>query len=517
MGGAGVTNVRPRWLKTLAWSGAPLASLALTGALVDPPAEGSTAGSLPAPLAGAAAASPASAAHGGAAGRPNVLFVLVDDMSNDQLSYLPHVEALIADRGVTFDRAFSSTPLCSPARASILTGRYAHNHGVMGNGPRLGGGVRDFRDRHTLPVWLERSGYTTMLIGKYLNHYNRVPKYIPPGWTDWRAIQSELNYRTWGMNRNGKQVTFHNRYQTTEMGRQVRRAIARYGAMKRPFFMVASFRAPHAGQPEDPDDPPRFGTPNVSNRYRDALAGVVPPKPASFNERDVTDKPSFLQSRPSLRRSTAVEAWQQRTESLLSVDDEVASFVRSLRRIDELQDTLVVFASDNGFLLGQHRWRAKDVPYEEATHVPLLVRGPGFTGGRTAHQVVSLVDLTSTFVRAAGAHATRPLDGAPLQRVAADPAYLAGRSVLVEGGGAIVGSAGPLDSRQRFYWGVRTPDDKVLTRYATGEREYYDLDVDPEQLDNAVDDPTAQEQVDDLSALLGALRNCRGTACRAER
>jgi arylsulfatase A-like enzyme len=451
---------------------------------------------------------------GAAAARPNILFVLVDDMSLDQLAHLDQVNALVADRGVRFDRAYAPYPLCCPARATILSGQYPHNHGVMGNRRPLGG-VSAFRDRETLPVWLRRSGYTTMLIGKYLNNYGSRPRYRPPGWSDWRAVVDELEYRTWAMNRNGDLVGFRNRYQTTEVAAQARRAITRYGTLRRPFFIFVSFIAPHAGWPRDPGDPRNAATPNVSDRYRDALESVIPPKPASFNEADMSDKPAHMRGRRLFRWPTMVEIWQQRTEALLSVDEAVASFVARLRRIRELDNTIIVFASDNGFLHGEHRWRGKSVPYEEATHIPLVVRGPGFPAGTTARQLVSLVDVAPTFVRAARARATRTVDGAPLQRIAADPRFLAGRSIVLEAGVAeIVGDHAPVDRRNRFYWGVRTPGDKVFVRYATREREYYDLRVDPGQLRNAVDLQESRAVVARLSRLLASLKNCRGLQCR---
>ncbi|MGI8434809.1 MAG: sulfatase family protein [Nocardioidaceae bacterium] len=378
--------------------------------------------------------SPSSAARQEAASkvtsRPNILFVLVDDMSMDELPYLESVNHLIADRGVRFDRAFVPYPLCCPARATILSGQYPHNHGVMSNKAPLGG-VTAFRDKQTLPVWLQRSGYNTMLIGKYLNQYKKIGDYLPPGWSDWRGVLTELQYRTWDMNRNGRRVTFEDRYQTTEVAAQARRAIATYAARRRPFFMYVSFVAPHSGKPREADDPPHVPTPNVADAFRDALASTIPPKPASFNEADMSDKPAYLRGLARRSWPRMVETWQQRTESLLSVDEAVASFVQKLKISGELDNTMIVFTSDNGFLLGEHRWHGKSVPYEEATHVPLLVRGPGFPAGTKAHQLVSLADLAPTFLRAARATPTRTLDGAALQPIAGDPRFLSHRSIVL--------------------------------------------------------------------------------------
>ena len=153
--------------------------------------------------------------------------------------------------------------------------------------------------------------------------------------------------------------------------------------------------------------------------------------------------------------------------------------------------------------------------YEEAVHVPLLIRGPGFPARTTVRQLVSLVDLAPTFLRTAGGTSTHPLDGAALQKIAADPAFLAHRSILLEGGVAeLVPDDSPVDRRHRFYWGVRTPADTSYVRYATGESEFYDVRVDPAQLSNAVDQPDAQPAVARLARLLARLRNCRGVGCR---
>jgi N-acetylglucosamine-6-sulfatase len=445
--------------------------------------------------------------------RPNIVFVLADDMSLDQLPYLDKVNALIKDRGVTFDRAYSPYSLCCPARATILSGQYPHNHGVMSNDPPLGG-ITAFHDKETLPVWLHRAGYNTVLIGKYLNHYNLVAKYRPPGWTSWNATINELQYRVWDQNRNGRRVHFH-RYATHVIAAETRSAISNFAQRKAPFFLYVSFIAPHAGDPADPDDPPGWSTPNVSDGYRDALATTIPPEPASFNEDDMSDKPAYLRSRPKVSRDAAVEVWQQRTEAMLSVDDAVGSIVTRLRDVGELSSTIVVFASDNGYLVGQHRWRSKAVPYEEATHIPLLIRGPGFPAGHVTRQLVSLVDIAPTFLRAARARATRPMDGAPLQQLAADPQFLARRGVVLEAGTAeLVPDTAPVDRRHRYYWGIRAPSDKVLVRYATGEREYYDLIADPAELTNTADDPASAAAVSRLSRWLRAIKNCAGLDCR---
>lgn len=444
-------------------------------------------------------------------GKPNIILFLTDDQSLADMEALHYVSRRIGRHGTTFTRSFSQYPLCCPARATLITGQYAHNHGVMGNEPPHGGFDR-FRDRETLPVWLRRAGYNTVMLSKYLNGYDKGTRYVPPGWTNWQAPVSDIyDYRNFTMNENGRLVRYHD-YQTSHWQHRGASLIRRYAARRKPFFLWAGFLAPHAGTPIERDDPmakKRGGlpTPGVAREFRNALAGTRLPDKPSFMEPDMSDKPG-LRGRTHRPRREFREAHQQRLESLLSVDKAVRAMLKALDRTGEAERTVVIFTSDNGHLMGEHRRFSKTVGYEESARVPFLVSGPGFSAGVARDQLVSLADIASTIAKAAGARTRLVQDGRPLQRLSADPRAGSDRAILLE-----AGPAGRTHGR-RLYTGIRTPDDRVLLRWWSGATELYNLSEDPFQLDGTIGTGETREEHDLLSARLDELQDCAGAACR---
>lgn len=441
--------------------------------------------------------------------RPNIILITTDDQTLGDLSVMRQVRERLGGRGTRFANAYSPYPLCCPARATLLTGQYAHNHGVQGNYPPYGG-FPLFDDTNALPVWLQESGYRTAILGKYLNGYSAAGQagYVPPGWDTWRVpVQGIYNYRSWTLNANGEQVAYRGRYQTDFIAAEAKSVVERYAPQASPYFLWAGFLAPHLGGPREVDDPPRLGTPNVSPRYRDVYAQRLLPAKASINERDVSDKPNFVQQSPIRARAGMQELTQQRLESLLSVDDAVASLIDTVRASGELNKTVIIFTSDNGFLIGEHRRIGKDVGYQEATRVPLIVAGPGFDTGQVRHQLVSLVDIPRTVAALAKARVERTQDGIGLRRVATDPTFAANRPILLEGG--------PTGSRpNQWYAGIQTKRYVYVEYDDTGEKELYHLPSDPLQLDNlAVLRPGSAAETR-LAAALDSLRTCAGSACQ---
>ena len=446
---------------------------------------------------------------------PNIVMILVDDMALSDLANMPNVKALLGDGGTTFDRAISPYPLCCPARATILTGRYSHNHGVQGNLLPLGGFPR-FNDKHALPVWLQNSGYRTMMVGKYLNLYDTRPRYVPPGWDSWGGLARRVyNYLDWKVNRNGRVSAPANRYQTTALTNMAVGRIRSAAPKLKPFFLWASYMAPHTGSPHEADDVVRF-SPYVEPRFQGSFDGVRPERGPSFNEDDVSDKPANLRDNPPVDVQEMNDHWQQRQEALMSVDEGVGKIVSQLRASRELARTVIAFTSDNGFLLGEHRLLGKVLPYEESIRVPLLIRGPGFPAGLHVQQQASLADLVPTFLKTARGRATRSVDGAALQNLAANPRIWAGRPIVVEASPAPreLAAGAPMDRRNRSYVGIRTAANQLYVRYATGEREYYDMRTDPWQVRNLYGTPSAQAEIDRLDRLLKRYQNCSGVSCR---
>jgi N-acetylglucosamine-6-sulfatase len=445
--------------------------------------------------------------------RPNVVVLMTDDQTLESMRVMPGVRRTLADRGTTFTRSFVSFALCCPSRATFLTGQYAHNHGVLGNRPPTGG-YRRLDRRETLPVWLQRAGYRTMHVGKFLNRYGQDlgPYHVPPGWDDWHASVDPLTYEYYGtmLNENGTLRTYGSDYSTDLYAGRAVELIGRAARDDAPFFLSVAFLAPHDGGPRELDDPAGMVTPVPAPRHRDLfVAEPLPPSVrASFNEADMSDKPAYLRAFPSIeqQRAEAIEEnYRQRLESLQAVDEAVVAIANALRAAGELDNTLLVFTSDNGFFHGEHRMpNEKMLVYEPSIRVPLIMRGPGVPVGAERRQLVTNADLAPTILDVAEASATKPQDGSSLLPLLADPRLEWGRDLLIEGAeGFIV----------RGFAAIRTYR-YVYAEYTTGERELYDLERDPHELQSVHDDPAYAPVQAELARRLRDLRACVGPGCR---
>ena len=442
-----------------------------------------------------------------AAVRPNVLVLMTDDQTVESMRVMPNVKTLIADQGVTFDNSFVSYSLCCPSRSTFLTGQYAHNHGVWGN-TAPNGGYYKLDSTNTLPVWLQRAGYQTIHLGKYLNQYGtRNPREIPPGWGQWYGTPDPSTYRylNYQINENGNLVQFGNAaadYKTDVESRLAVDLISRQAADPRPFFMWVAFLAPHSGNPRDADDPTGIATPSPAARHKNRFANEPLPTPPSLNEADMSDKPAAMRNRPLLtpaRLAAVRESYQQRLESLLAVDEAVAQIVNELARIGKLDSTYIIFTSDNGFFHGEHRVAAgKVLLYEPSIRVPLLIRGPGIPAGRHRSQFVANIDLAPTIVQATGAQPGRVMDGRSLIPVAKDKLLQSGRDILLE---------------TPTYAAVRSPN-WLYAEHVTGEKELYNLARDRDELNSQQTNPAYDSMEANLAMRLARLRQCKGAVCR---
>ena len=446
--------------------------------------------------------------------RPNVIVIMTDDQTVESLKVMRNVRKLLVRQGTTFTNFFAAFPLCCPSRTTFLTGQYSHNTGVIGNS--YANGYSRFDQSRTLPVWLRRVGYHTVMIGKYLNEYGKAARgrYVPPGWEDWEAAV-RLNYLQHSMVQNGRvhyYGTAPQDYSTDVYARRSLDAIRRYAPSPRPFFMWLSFFAPHDGTPHDADDPVGLATPSPPPRYRDHFAGTPLPHWLSLNEKDVSDKPADIRRRPLLDEGQLLalrEKYEQRLESLLAVDDAVGRIVAELRRLKILDRTVIVFTSDNGFMEGQHRViTGKEMVYEPSIRVPLIMRGPGIPKRLRLSQLAANVDLAPTILKFAGARANLPADGRSLVPLFRKPTTVWNRDILLERGPGS-NSAGPWN-----YTAIRTPR-YVYAEYATGERELYDLASDKDEVQNLNGDPSMASVESELATRLGRLRECASALCRA--
>lgn len=446
---------------------------------------------------------------------PNVVVILADDMRADDMRVMRKTRVLLGDRGTTFANSIVSTPLCCPSRATLLTGRYAHNHGVLMNG-RPRGGYAALDHGETLATWLEERGIHTAHVGKYLNGYGidapPTPPKAPPGWRTWFGLVDPTTYRMYGYKVSDGQgvVTYGDRPQDYQTDVLARKAEGIIRGTSGPLFLSVAPLAPHL---ENSDETGKGGAPRPAPRHQGAFAREPLPGGPGYNEADVRDKPVHIQK---LRRLTPSQIGRlkkihrARLASLLALDDLVERVVEALEETGRLDRTTVIFTSDNGFFLGEHRLPdGKYFPYEEAIRVPLLIRGPLFAAGRTATQLVSNIDLAPTILQLTGARPNLPEDWEPdgrsLVELAQDPAAGTNRTLLVEGFSR--------NRNQVTYAGVRT-DRWLYVEYKNGGRELYDLQQDPRQLQSRHADPAFASRRADLAARLQRLRTCAGEGCR---
>jgi arylsulfatase A-like enzyme len=470
--------------------------------------------------------------------RPNIVLIMDDDQSAELQRFLTKTNAAIGGKkGVTFANSFVSYSLCCPSRATMLTGQYAHNNGVRGNQPPSGGysKLQPTLD-NSLPVWLQRSGYATAHIGKFLNGYGSAPSLdseVPPGWSEWYgsvddpdAYTGGSTYSAYGytLNENGTPVHYGatnqavvdpGTYQTDVYSQKAADFIRRRAPSRTPFYLSVAPRDPHS---ESASCDCAGNNPRAAPRYEGALAGESPPITPNFNEADVSDKPATIKDLPPLtpfQINGVYQRYRARAEALLGVDDLVQNVVSTLKGEGELDNTVLIFTSDNGFFHGEHRVpQGKIRLYEPSIRIPLLIRAPGLPHGVTRKQPVFNVDLAPTILDFAGAKAGRVEDGTSLIPLIKDKLQRTGRAIGLE---TFFNADDPTeepDSPPQNYGGVRT-DRYLYAVYGTGEKELYDLRTDPYELQNRQGDPGLAPVQASLDRLLGAIGHCAGSSCRA--
>lgn len=447
----------------------------------------------------------------GTSARPNIILILTDDLDSGSLPYMPRLKALLADRGTTFTNFFVDVSLCCPSRASILRGQYAHNTQIFTNRPPDGGFER-FRalghENSTIATWLQAAGYRTVLLGKYLNGYpsGDAPTYIPLGWDEWYGV-IRGHYFDYQINENGRVVSYGSNaedYETDVLARKATDFIRRTAAVA-PFFIYLAPFAPH-------------GPATPAARHQNAFAEVAAPRPPSFNEQDVSDKPRWLRDQPLLTPNQIAqidELYRKRLQSLLAVDEMIATLIESLQSSGALENTYIFFTSDNGFHLGEHRLpQGKNTAYEEDIHVPLVVRGPNVPAGRALDHLTGNIDLAPTFAELAGAPRPDFVDGRSLAPLLGSnpPRTEAWRQAF------LLELGSPSQARRRrtarpACQAVRTKDYLYVEYVSTGERELYNLHDDPYELRSLY--VTADRSLlSALSSRLARLRECVGSSCR---
>jgi N-acetylglucosamine-6-sulfatase len=441
---------------------------------------------------------------------PNIVLISTDDQALIDLNWMPRTRRLIGDQGATFTDFIAPHPLCCPSRAQLLTGQYAQNNGVRGN-RGIHGGYPSLEDPdHTLPVWLSDVGYRTSFVGKYINGYDPATG-VPAGWDEWDATV-RFAYRGY-QQYDGELLTQPDNYHTDYVADRTTDEIERLAADDRPFFLWSSYYAPH-GLCSASNELGCSTPPDVAPRFAKDYTGVRGPflDSPSFNESDVSDKPRYVTRGGRVEPAKAQRLFTKRLQSLASVDLAVARIVETLRRTGELDNTVIAFTSDNGYLFGEHGYVGKTLAYEESLRVPLLMRGPGITPGAVPGRTAAMIDLAPTFAEMADAQPLVPVDGESLVGPAGGAESDQERTLLVQ-----AGMRGP--DRRGLGWdyrGVRTERYTLIYWVRTGFVELYDRRRDPYQIDNVAQDPRYSEVLLELADRTRTLGDCSGDSCRTD-
>ena len=404
--------------------------------------------------------------------RPNFVIIMADDQRYDTMQWMPQTQALIFDHGITFSQSISPTPLCCPARACTFTGLYAHNEGVYTNLDKLS-------DKHeTVFMALHDHGYYTGLVGKYLNTWLGEMR---PEFDFWVSQPGSVAaYENPNLNVNGK-WGIRPGYITDVETNYVLQFLDQASKQNKPFILMYAARAPHA--PATP-----------AKQDKNLLENLPPYRPPGFNEADVSLKPSSISGlRLMDAQGIAMNDNFRRRQilTLIALDRSVGAIINKLQETGEIDNTVVIYTSDHGIHWGEHRLSAeKNSEYEVSLHVPFGMRYPPLVPKPYVDDhLVAHIDLVPMIYDLAGVSGPA-MDGTSLVKVIKGEPWR--DHLLIQG------------KPERGYWvGIRT------TRYVYVETEndmseLYDLQTDPFEIQNLINDPQYQSIISDLKAKLDA-------------
>jgi N-acetylglucosamine-6-sulfatase len=431
--------------------------------------------------------------------KPDVVVILTDDQRWDTLGYMPKVGNDLLAQGINFRNSFVTTSLCCPSRSSTYSGEYAHNTGVLANGPPLGGATV-FDASFALPVWLSSVGYKTALIGKYMNSNFRLAPTVPPGWDVWQTFvqdggtnaRSDVQvYFDYTLNEDGKLVDYGQSpsvYSTDLLRDRTLSFI--HANSTTPFFVVYAPFAPH--EPAVP-----------ALRHRGRFANIAPWRPPNYAEADVSGKPDWVQFMKAIATPAGLADTDalriNMLESLLAVDDAVDAIVNQLESLGLTDDTMVVFTSDNGFHWREHWWAFKQTAYEESMRVPLIIRYPSLSPlASTRDELVLNIDLAPTFAELAGFPVPAKVNGASLLGLLEGSAVWRQDFLEENFGGVIVSPSAAVRTDRWKY--IKTDAGHGIVE------ELYDLWNDPYELTNLAFDGAHDDLIAQLRARLSELQ-----------
>jgi arylsulfatase A-like enzyme len=457
--------------------------------------------------------------------KPNLIFVLTDDLSWNLINYMPAVQRLMT-KGMTFSRYFVTDSLCCPSRSSIFTGKYPHDTQVFTNGGTLGGYAtfeRVGNQHETFATTLAADGYQAAMMGKYLNGYDPTVNAADPGWTEWDVAGNgypEFNYQ---LNQDGVVKSYGNApadYLTDVLSGLATSFVT--SASSGPFVLEVATFAPHA---------PYTPAPRYVGKFNVSI-----PRVPSFNTPN-SNPPEWLATHTTLSPAAVAKLdtdFNLRVEAVQAVDDMIDALMKQLAATGLDKSTYVVFSSDNGYHMGEHQLLAgKQTAFDTDIRVPLVVVGPGIPNGVTNDRIVENIDLCPTFAELAGTAAPPKADGHSLVPLLKGQLVTDWRNVtLVEhvgpdlapptaadpdddytvAGYAAVVPTKPVDPNS--YEAIRMIN-SVYVEYQDGETEYYDLVLDPFEQNNTVATLTAA-QVALFHDTISNIKNCHNaTDCWA--
>lgn len=415
--------------------------------------------------------------------QPNILIILTDDQRYDTMDYMPQTKALIFDKGITFSKGYVTTPLCCPSRAAILTGTYDHTNGVLTNTDALSG--------PTFVNSLHAAGYYTGMIGKYLNSWDGTPR---PEFDFWiGSVKREYHNPHLNINGTWQQIQG---YDTTILGGYALQFLDQAEKQGKPWLLYYSIHAPHA--PATPDTP-----------YATLYANQPPFRPPSFNEADISDKP-YAQEIPLLTKAQIKGNDRFRLmqlRSLKTVDDTVQQIMQNLTDHKLLDNTAIFYLSDNGMMWGEHRIAvAKVVPYEPSIRVPFAFSYPRLgVAPRVVDRLVANIDIAPTIYELAGITQHPAVDGMSLiplirgQGTWRDDLLIESWGVPDLSPGDTTADLGTGRFLLKPYTAIHTDHYIYIDTIGYGP-ELYDLDKDPDEMQNVVNDPSYAQVVKDLAA-----------------
>ncbi|WP_328466018.1 sulfatase [Actinoplanes sp. NBC_00393] len=456
-----------------------------------------------------------------ASSKTNIVLVLTDDLSKNLVQYMPNVLALQKE-GTTFTNYTVTDSLCCPSRASMLKGQFPHNTGIFKN-HGSDGGFRLFysrgEEKSTFATDLQAAGYRTAFLGKYLNEYQTKnplgtgQPYVPPGWDQWFAGGNAYNNFNYTLNENNQVRAYGNKpqdYLTDVLSAKASDFITTSAATGTPFMVEVSTYAPHSPYTPAPRDAESF-------------PGLKAPRTAAYNKLP-SDAPAWLRQVKSLtaaRKARIDNEFRKRVQSVQSIDRMVGSLRATLTKAGVADRTVVVFASDNGYHMGEYRLPSgKQTAFDTDINVPLVVAGAGVGAGRAVDAIVENIDLRPTFADLAGLAQPGEVDGRSIRPLFDGETPGGWRTTaLIEHRDP---ATDPLDPDYTYdspnippaYDALRTTR-YTYVKYVDGSREYYDRKTDPLQLRNLARTLTPA-RIAELDKALVELTTCAGPeACWA--